>query len=162
MTQPGDLILGIDPSLRGTGYGVIEVQARGKYRAVAHGVIANPPALGIGGCLLAIDTVLNDVIRTHGPACAAIEQTIFVQSLKVAITLGCARGAAILAVARHGLPLFEYAPKSVKAAVTGRGTSGKGQVALMVRALLGMASTPPPDAADALAVAITHANAARR
>lgn len=158
MTQPGDVILGVDPSLRGTGYGVIEILPKGRLRALAHGVISNPRELSLGGCLVAIHDALSDVIATHAPTCAAIEQTIYVQSRLVAITLGCARGAAILAIARHGIGLVEYAPKAVKAAVTGRGTAGKTQVAIMVRALAGLDTTPPPDAADALAVAIAHAN----
>lgn len=159
MAQPGDVILGVDPSLRGTGYGVIEILHKGKARALAHGVIANPRELSLGACLVAIHDTLSDIIATHAPSCAAIEQTIYVQSRLVAITLGCARGAAILAIARHGIPLAEYAPKAVKAAVTGRGTAGKTQVAVMVRALTGLDTTPAPDAADALAVAIAHAGA---
>lgn len=159
MSQPGDVVLGVDPSLRGTGYGVIQILGRGRLRALAHGVIANPREMTLGACLLAIHDTLADIIAAHSPRCAAIEQTIYVQSRLVAITLGCARGAAILAIARHGLPLVEYAPKAIKAAVTGRGTAGKTQVAIMVRALCGLDATPPPDAADALAVAIAHANA---
>lgn len=159
MVQPGDVILGVDPSLRGTGYGVIEVLPRGRLRALAHGVIANPREVSLGSCLLAIHDTLSEIIATHSPTCAAIEQTIYVQSRLVAITLGCARGAVILAIARHGISLVEYAPKAVKAAVTGRGTAGKTHVAIMVRALAGLDTTPSPDAADALAVAIAHANA---
>jgi crossover junction endodeoxyribonuclease RuvC len=159
MAQPGDVILGVDPSLRGTGYGVIEVLPRGRLRALAHGVVSNPREMSLGACLIAIHDTLSDVITTHAPTCAAIEQTIYVQSRLVAITLGCARGAAILAIARHGIGLAEYAPKAVKAAVAGRGTAGKTQVAIMVRALAGLDVTPAPDAADALAVAIAHANA---
>lgn len=159
MAQPGDVILGVDPSLRGSGYGVVEVLPRGRLRALAYGVISNPRELSLGECLVAIHDTLSKVIGVHRPTCAAIEQTIYVQSRIVAITLGCARGAAILAIARHGIAMVEYAPKAIKAAVTGHGTAGKTQVAIMVRALMGLDTTPPPDAADALAVAIAHANA---
>lgn len=81
---------------------------------------------------------------------------IYVQSYKTAILLGAARGAAILAAAENGLPVFEYAPKRIKQATVGRGGAGKNQIAFMVRALLGLAETPGPDAADALAIGLTH------
>ncbi len=162
MAQPHNVILGVDPSLRGTGYGIIEVIERGRLRALSYGVISNPRELPLPECLVAIHDKLSEVIEAHRPTCAAIEQTIYVQSRLVAITLGCARGAALVAIARRGIPTVEYAPKAVKAAVTGHGTAGKTQVAIMVRALTGLQNTPPPDAADALAVAIAHANAARR
>lgn len=162
MAQPDNLVLGVDPSLRGTGYGVIEVLPRGRIRALAYGVIANPRELPLPECLVNIHDVLSAVIDEHRPTVAAIEQTIYVQSRQVAITLGCARGAALLAIARRGIRTIEYAPKAVKAAVTGHGTAGKTQVAIMVRALAGLEKTPPADAADALAVAIAHANALRR
>ncbi len=86
----------------------------------------------------------------------AIEGVIFVQSYQTAITLGAARGAALLAAAEAGLPVHEYSPKRVKQAVVGRGAAGKAQVAFMVRALLGLTETPPADAADAIAIGITH------
>ena len=84
---------------------------------------------------------------------------IDVQSYKTAIILGSARGAAILAAAQRGLPIFEYTPKRVKQSAVGRGTADKGQVAFMVRALLGLTETPGPDAADALAIGLTHLRA---
>jgi crossover junction endodeoxyribonuclease RuvC len=90
------------------------------------------------------------------PDAAAFESVIFVQSYKTAIVLGCARGASILAVAGGGVPIFEYAPRRIKQAVVGRGGAEKDQVAFMVRALLGLSETPPSDAADALAVGLTH------
>ena len=85
-----------------------------------------------------------------------MEGVIFVQSLRTAITMGAARGAAILAAAERGLAVFEYSPREVKQAVVGRGAAQKGQVAFMVRALLGLTETPEPDAADALAIGLTH------
>lgn len=156
MAQTGARILGIDPSLRGTGYGVIELAPGRTLRALAWGVVKNPPALSHGACLLAIHDTLDEIIRRHAPQHAAIESTIYVQSPRIAITLGAARGAALMAVARHGLPLAEYAPKQIKAATTGAGAAGKSRIAAMVRALCALPVLPPGDAADALAIAITH------
>jgi crossover junction endodeoxyribonuclease RuvC len=81
---------------------------------------------------------------------------IYVQSYKTAIVLGAARGAAIVAAAERGLPVFEYAPKRIKQATVGHGSADKGQVAFMIRSLLGLTETPGPDAADALAIGLTH------
>ncbi len=150
-------ILGIDPSLRGTGYAILQKGGGGDIRALAWGVVSNHPKLSIGGCLLAIHDALDETIKKYNPDCAAIETTIYVQSRQVAITLGCARGAAILAVARHGLPLHEYAPRKVKSASTGFGGARKDQVSFMMRAILGLTETPPSDAADAMAIALAHA-----
>jgi crossover junction endodeoxyribonuclease RuvC len=150
-------VLGIDPSLRSTGYGLVEESAEGgKLRALDYGHIANKAALRGSSCLLAIREQLGDVIARHEPDCVAVEGVIYVQSVKTAIMLGAARGAALLAAAHYGLEIFEYAPKRVKQSVTGSGSAEKPQVAFMVRALLGLTETPQADAADALAIAITH------
>ena len=90
------------------------------------------------------------------PDCCALESVIYVQSYKTAILLGAASGAAILAAAENGLPVFEYSPKRIKQSTVGRGSAGKNQVAFMVRALLGLTETPDADAADALAIGLTH------
>jgi crossover junction endodeoxyribonuclease RuvC len=95
-------------------------------------------------------------IQIHKPDVVAVESIIYVQSFQTAITLGSARGAVLLAAARHGLPVHEYAPRRVKQAVVGKGAAQKQQVAFMIRALLGLTVTPPPDAADAIAVGLTH------
>jgi crossover junction endodeoxyribonuclease RuvC len=89
----------------------------------------------------------------------AVEGIIYVQSHQTAISMGAARAAALIAAADHGLAIYEYAPRKVKMAVVGKGTAVKSQVAFMVRALLGLAETPPPDAADALAIALAHLQA---
>ena len=150
-------ILGIDPSLRSTGFGLVEEDATGgKMRALAYGHIVNKPALRGSSCLLAIREQLGDVIAEHQPDCVAVEGIIYVQSVKTAIMMGAARGAALLAAAHYGLEIYEYAPKRVKQSVTGNGSADKLQVAFMVRALLGLTETPQADAADALAIAITH------
>jgi len=148
-------VLAIDPALRKTGYAIVEGNGR-DMRALTWGVIQNKPALLPSGCLVAIREALIDVIRQHAPTVCAIESTIFVQSSKTAIVLGTARGAALIAAAEHGLPIYEYAPREIKQAAVGRGGAQKDQVAFMMRSLLRLRETPPPDAADALAVAVTH------
>jgi len=99
------------------------------------------------------------LIHEHEPDCCALESVIYVQNYKTAIILGAARGAAILAAAERGLPVFEYAPTRIKQATVGRGSADKGQVAFMIRALLGLTTTPGPDEADALAIGLTHLRA---
>lgn len=149
-------MLAIDPALRKTGWAIVETDARGTLHALAWGVIVNKPALLPSGCLVAIREQLCDAIRTHAPDVCAIESTIFVQSYKTAIVLGTARGAALIAAAEHGLAIYEYAPREIKQAAVGRGAAQKEQVAFMMRSMLRLRETPPADAADALAVAITH------
>lgn len=151
-------ILAIDPSLRSTGFAVLEKAAgvRGKIRALEYGIVKNPAALLPSSCLVAIHDRLSALITQHEPECAAVEGVIFVQSHRIAITLGAARGAAIVALAERGLPIFEYAPRRVKQAVVGRGAADKTQVSFMVRALLGLTENPASDAADALAIGLTH------
>ncbi len=148
-------ILAIDPSLRSTGFAVLE-RVGGKLRALTYGTIKNRADLLPSGCLVAIHERVSELIREHEPECAAFEAVIFVQSYRTAITLGTARGAALLAAAVRGLPIYEYAPRRVKQSVVGRGGADKGQVGFMVRALLGLTENPSPDAADALAIGITH------
>ena len=153
-------VISIDPALRNTGYALIErTEKPGRkpdYRAIEYGTIKNPPKLRQSNCLVAIREQINDVIVKHRPEICAVEGVIFVQSYKTAITMGAARGAAILAAAEHGLDVYEYAPKRVKQAVVGRGSADKQQVAFMIRALLHLTETPDPDAADALAIGLAH------
>jgi crossover junction endodeoxyribonuclease RuvC len=155
-------VLAIDPSLRATGYAVLERGARADaVRALAYGVITNKRTLLPSGCLVAIRQGIVELMAQHSPDCCAVEGVIFVQSYKTAITMGAARGAALAAAAEHGLPIYEYAPKSVKMAVVGRGGAQKEQVAFMVRALLGLQVTPKGDEADALAIGLTHLRQSR-
>jgi crossover junction endodeoxyribonuclease RuvC len=153
-------ILAIDPSLRSTGYAVLE-QVGGKARALTYGAIRNNASLLPSGCLVAIRQRIEQLIQEHGPACAVFEGVIFVQSHRTAITLGAARGAALVAAAERGLPIYEYAPRRVKQSVVGKGGAQKDQVAFMVRALLGLTETPQADAADALAIGLAHFQSAR-
>src|SRR5271156_2343874 len=150
------VIFGVDPSLRNTGYGIIQVEGR-QTRALAYGVIKNSDKIVPSRCLVAIHQQITDLIQQYRPDAAAVEGIIYLQNFQTAITLGSARGVALLAFAEAGLPIHEYAPRRVKAAATGRGGAQKAQVGFMIRAMLGLTETPPPDAADALAVALTHA-----
>jgi len=155
--EASERVLAVDPSLRGTGYAVLERGESGrKIKALTWGVIRNAAKLSQSGCLVAIHDQIRDVVERYNPCCAAFESIIYVQSHQTAIILGCARGAAILAAAQRGLSIFEYPPKRVKQAVVGRGGAQKEQVAFMVRALLGLTETPQADAADALAVGLAH------
>jgi crossover junction endodeoxyribonuclease RuvC len=151
-------VLAIDPSLRGTGFAILEKNGA-RVRALAYGTIKNRADLLPSGCLVAIHERIADLVREYTPECAAFEGIIFVQSHRIAITMGAARGAALLAAAGRGLPVYEYAPRRVKQSVVGKGSAGKEQVAFMVRALLGLTETPPADAADALAIGLTHIRA---
>lgn len=154
-------VLSIDPAVRNTGFAVIEqsIPAKGRrpaYRALTFGTIKNRRNLRQSGCLVAIREQLRDVIEEHRPEVCAVEGVIYVQSYKTAITMGAARGAAILAAAEFGMEVYEYAPRRVKQAVVGKGAADKKQVALMIRSLLSLTETPDPDAADALAIGLAH------
>lgn len=151
-------VLAIDASLRNTGVAVLESNGS-QPRALYFGSIPNRASLRSSSCLVAIHDRLAELIHAHEPDCCALESVIYVQSYKTAIILGAARGAAILAAAQRGLPIFEYAPRRIKQSAVGRGTADKGQVAFMVRALLGLTETPGPDAADALAIGLAHLRA---
>jgi len=151
-------VLAIDASLRNCGVAVVDGR-NGKARALFFGTIHNASSLKSSSCLVAIRDRLAQLIREHEPDCCALEAVIYVQSYKTAILLGAARGAAILAAAENGLPVFEYAPRRIKQATVGTGAAGKNQVAFMMRVLLGLTETPGSDAADALAIALTHLRA---
>lgn len=152
-------VLAIDASLRNSGVAVIEAKGGGKVQALYFGVIHNSASLPMSSCLVAIRDRLAELIQAHEPDCCALESVIYVQSHKTAISLGAARGSAILAAAERGLPVFEYAPKRIKQATVGNGSADKSQVAFMVRALLSLTETPGADAADALAIGLTHLRA---
>jgi crossover junction endodeoxyribonuclease RuvC len=151
-------VLAIDPAVRNTGYAVLEGEPR-QPRVLAYDVISIPKSLPQSVALAAVRMHLVNLIKQFEPAEVAVEGIIYVQSHQTAITMGAARAAALIAAADHGLPVYEYPPKKVKSAVVGHGNADKSQVAFMVRALLGLAETPPADAADALAIAIAHLQA---
>lgn len=151
-------VLAIDPAIRNTGYAVLEGDPR-KPTVLAYDVISIPQKLIQSAALAAIRSHLVNLIQKFQPDEVAVEGIIYVQSHLTAITMGAARAAALIAAADHALPVYEYAPRKVKMAVVGNGNADKSQVAFMVRALLGLAETPPPDAADALAIALAHLQA---
>ena len=148
-------VLAVDPALRNTGFAVLEREGK-TVRALAWNVIQNPAKLPVSSCLVAIREQLSEAIRVFGPTECAVESTIYVQSYRTAITLGSVRGAVLIAAAEHGLAVYDYSPKEVKLASVGRGAAAKDQVAFMVRSMLRLRETPPPDAADALAVGLAH------
>src|SRR5256885_16493758 len=133
-------VLAIDASLRNTGVAIIDA-ANGKARALYFGVIHNPNTIRSSSCLVAIRDRLAQLIHQHEPDCCALEAVIYVQSYKTAILLGAARGAAILAAAESGLPVFEYATTRIKQSTVGTGAAAKNQVAFMIRALLELRET---------------------
>ena len=151
-------VLSIDPAVRNTGYAVLEGDPR-KPLVLAFDVISIPKSLPQSAALSAIRSHLSHVILKFQPDEVAVEGIIYVQSHQTAISMGAARAAAMIAAADHGLRIYEYSPKKVKMAVVGKGTADKNQVAFMVRALLGLAETPPSDAADALAIGMAHLQA---
>jgi len=156
-------ILGLDPGLRRTGWGVVAV-AGARIVHVAHGVIAPKETLAFAERLLALFEGLTDVVAAHAPDEAAVEETFVNVNAASTLKLGHARACCLIAPARAGLSVAEYAPSVVKKAVVGTGAADKDQVGFMIRRLLPTAGETTADAADALAVAITHAHhrAARR
>ena len=150
------VVLGVDPSLRGTGFGVIR-WGRPHPEALAHGTISCPAGWERSRCLLKIAETLREVIRAHHPTICAVEGLFFAQNLQTALIMGEARGAALVAVAEAGLEVFEIAPRKVKQAVVGYGAAQKLAVAKMVQRMLQLPAPPAPDAADALAIALAHA-----
>ena len=150
------VILGIDPSLRGTGYGVIRAEKAGPV-ALAQGTISCPRDWERSRCLAKISQTLRDVLLEHSPDVCVVEGLFFAQNLKTAIVMGEARGAAMATVAEAGLDIYEIATRKVKQAIVGYGAAQKIAVAKMVQRMLNLAELPAPDAADALALALTHA-----
>ena len=148
------VVLGIDPSLRGTGYGVIRLGRSGP-KAVAQGTVKCGAKLERSRCLLEISSTIREVIRKHQPTVCAIEGLFYSQNVKTALTMGEARGAALAVLAESGLEIFEIAPRKVKQSIVGYGNAQKIAVAKMVQRMLVLKELPAPDAADALALALT-------
>lgn len=150
------VILGVDPSLRGTGFGIIRL-ARPHPQTLTHGTISCPATWEHSRCLVKIGQTLRDEIKRHHPTVCVIEGLFYAQNLQTALTMGEARGAALMAIAEAGLEIYEIAPRKVKQAIVGYGAAQKLAVAKMVQRLLNLSAMPAPDAADALALALTHA-----
>lgn len=161
MSESGSIrILGLDPGLAMTGWGVIEhSRAAYKSRLIGHGTIATSAGEPVPQRLIKIFTGVREVIHLHLPQAAAIEELFGGVNLKTALTVGQARGVIVLACAEQGIAPADYTALRVKQAVAGYGRAGKLQVQQMVKALLALPEIPQPDhAADALAVAICHAH----
>jgi crossover junction endodeoxyribonuclease RuvC len=150
-----ETILGIDPSLRGTGYGIIK-QGKPIPQTLTYGTIVCPAGWERSRCLAKIAQTLRDILQKYRPGACAIEGLFFAQNLQTALIMGEARGAAMAAIAEAGLDIYEVSPRKVKQAIVGYGAAQKIAVAKMVQRMLQLQETPEPDAADALALALAH------
>jgi crossover junction endodeoxyribonuclease RuvC len=150
------VVLGIDPSLRGTGFGVIRL-AKPHPQALGFGTIRCPVGWERSRCLVKIAGTLRDVVRQYQPTVCVIEGLFYAQNLQTALIMGEARGASLVAAAEAGLEIYEIAPRKVKQAIVGYGAAQKVAVAKMVQRMLHLTETPESDAADALALALTQA-----
>jgi crossover junction endodeoxyribonuclease RuvC len=157
MTNPPIRILGVDPGLRRTGWGVIEIRGNA-LSFVAAGTVRAPLDGELAQRLAALHDGLDAIVRDHRPDEAAVEQTFVNRDAVATLKLGQARGVAMLVPARAGMAVAEYAPNAVKKAIVGAGHADKTQIRMMVRVLLPRAEFDSDHAADALAIAITHAH----
>jgi len=154
------IVLGIDPGLASTGYGVLE-RRKGRLAALDAGVIETRAGVPHERRLADIHGAVDELLLGHEPDAVALEELYFGQNVRTAFAVGHARGVAMLAAGQRALPCASYTPQQIKSAVCGSGRAGKDQVARMVKTLLGLAQMPRPDhVSDALAVAICHANRA--
>jgi crossover junction endodeoxyribonuclease RuvC len=154
------VVIGIDPGTASTGYGVV-ARRNGRLVALDGGVIATEAREPLEARLAAIHTELEALLAEHEPKAMAVESLYFGRNVRTALAVGHARGVVLLAAGQRGLPVFAYTPQQVKGAVCGSGRAEKGQVQRMVQSLLALPAPPQPDhAADALAVALCHANEA--
>lgn len=152
MTGP---VLGIDPGLSRCGYGVLDRPA-GTPVALACGVIRTPVADPLPERLLALSDELEALVREFSPSVVVVERVLFQANVRTAMSVGQASGLAFVAAARAGIPVVQYSPNEVKLAVAGDGRADKAAVQAMVTRLLDLGTVPPPDAADALALAWCH------
>lgn len=150
-------VLGIDPSLRGTGLAVLQLEPGRKASLVTSETVIPPKKAGLPECLGCIAEAVERLVREHEPDVVAIEETIYVQNFRTAQKLGAARGAAIGQAALRRIPVFEYPPLRIKQAVAGYGRASKEQISRQMSSLLGLSVDLPFDEADAAAVALCHA-----
>ena len=155
-STPHAVILGIDPSLRGTGYGVIRT-AKPFPRTLTHGTVVCSQHWEHSRCLVKIMQDLRQVVQDYRPTVCVVEGLFYAQNLQTALIMGEARGAALATIAEAGLQIYEMAPRKVKQAIVGYGAAQKLAVAKMVQRMLHLSESPSPDAADALALALAHA-----
>ena len=150
------VILGLDPSLRGTGFGVIRL-AKPHPQTLTHGTISCSQNWERSRCLVKIVQTLREVLKQFQPEVCVVEGIFYAQNLQTAMIMGEARGAALSAIGEAGLEIYEIAPRKVKQAIVGYGAAQKLAVAKMVQRMLHLVEIPAPDAADALALALAHA-----
>jgi crossover junction endodeoxyribonuclease RuvC len=156
------LALGIDPGTATTGYGLVRLTDAGELEAVSFGVIVTPPNTPAPERLRMLYGDLKELLSLHRPDCVAVEKLFFQRNVSTALAVGQARGVVLLAIAEADREVAEYTPNEIKQAVVGYGSADKRQVQEMVRTLLRLPEIPKPDdAADALAVAITHLHTRR-
>lgn len=154
------IVIGIDPGIANTGFAVVRTVGA-RMVALDGGVIETSEDERVEQRLGRVHEALGELIRWHEPRAMALEDLFFGKNVSSALSVGEARGVALLAAARHAVPCFDYTPQAVKKAVCGSGSADKGQVQRMVASLLGLPEPPAPDhAADAFAVAICHAGTA--
>ena len=149
-------ILGVDPSLRGTGFGVIQ-WLKPQPRALTYGTISSPARWERSRCLVRISQGLREVLQQHHPTVCVVEGLFYAQNLQTALIMGEARGAILATVAEAGLEIYEISPRKMKQAIVGYGAAQKTAVAKMVQRMLRLAEPPDADAADALALALAYA-----
>jgi crossover junction endodeoxyribonuclease RuvC len=145
----------VDPGTRFLGWGVVS-RSGNRLTHIDHGVIRLDPEQGLAQRLQQIEEEFKVVLERHRPVAGSVETIFFHKDAQAAAKLGHARGVVLLSLARAGVEVAEYAPARVKRTIAGHGQADKRQVALMIRAVLGLESVPKPDAADALALAVTH------
>ncbi|NPA26261.1 MAG: crossover junction endodeoxyribonuclease RuvC [Chloroflexi bacterium] len=151
-------ILGLDPGLALTGYGVVEPHPRGGFRVITYGVIRTAAKEPLPQRLLHLYQGMRALLETYQPEAAAVERLFVQRNLRSVMSVGQARGVVLLTLAQFQVPVAEYTPTQVKTALTGYGAARKAQMQRMVQLLLGLPEIPrPDDAADALAVALCHA-----
>ncbi len=152
------IVLGIDPGSRVFGYGLLEIEGR-RILAAGSGSVRIDTSRSLPERLLSIHESLKDILEEYKPDHAAVETIFYGKNPKSAFTLGHARGAILMTIAQHGIPVFEYSPREVKSSVVGNGNATKQQVRFMITQMLPQ-MTPPSceDAADGLAIALCHYN----
>lgn len=159
--QSHAVVLGIDPSVRGTGFGVLRIEKK-QATALAHGTVRCPASWERSRCLAQITRTLREQIQKHQPTVCIVEGLFYAQNFQTALIMGEARGASLVAAAEAGLEIFEIAPRKVKQAIVGYGAAQKLAVAKMVQRMLNLAEPPESDAADALALALAFVQTTAR
>jgi crossover junction endodeoxyribonuclease RuvC len=149
------IAVGVDPGTRHLGWGVVARDGN-RLTHIEHGVIHLNPEQALAQRLTQIERELGEVLERHRPSVGSVETLFFHKDAQAAAKLGHARGVVLLSLARAGIEVAEYAPARVKRTIAGHGQADKRQIALMMRALLGLSAVPKSDAADALALAVTH------